>query len=60
MEGSDEVRSRDELLCSVDRTKLPPMLHIVLPMENKQLYTCACICMLPAKCEIWAGRVLTS
>lgn len=39
MEGSDEVRSRDELLCSVDRTKLPPMLHIVLPMENKQLYT---------------------
>lgn len=26
MEGSDEVRSRDELLCSVDRTKQPPML----------------------------------
>lgn len=43
MEGSDEVRSRDELLCSVDRTKLPPMLHTMPAMENKHVYTCVCV-----------------
>lgn len=48
MEGSDEVRSRDELLYSVDRTKLPPMPHTMPhtmpPIEGKQVYTRGHVC----------------
>lgn len=47
MEGSDEVRSRDELLCSVDRTKLPPMPYTILAMANKHVHAlCMCVYLL--------------